>query len=120
MDHRTLIKKLFASYQTAAQPETVAIYLEFLSEFDLPTLTSTINGAIKTCKFLPTVAELRTIAEQTKQFDSAWATPARMLEEKTDPPRVQPYITSREEEKAQLTRWDSVNKRYQEMRRKFK
>lgn len=55
-----ILKQLFAAYPNAqVAPETVAVYLRLLADIAPEDLQVVVDQAIATCKFLPTVAELR-------------------------------------------------------------
>jgi len=55
-----ILKQLFSAYpNTQVTPETVAVYLRLLADFAPADLQVIVDQAVATCKFLPTVAELR-------------------------------------------------------------
>ena len=113
MDHKTILKKLFASYPAAVQPETVAVYLEMLVEYDIDVVAWSVDEAIRTCKKLPSVADIREIATERKRIGTAWQPQNERLLPGGTPLRSVPYITSREEERKQLNKWNALNKRKQ-------
>ena len=54
------LKQLFAAYpQTQVSEQTVAVYLKMLRDIPAEALQVAVDQSIATCKFLPTVAELR-------------------------------------------------------------
>ena len=60
MNVGSILKQLFAAYPNAqVTPETVAVYMRLLRDIQPEDLQVTVDQAIATCKFLPTVAELR-------------------------------------------------------------
>lgn len=62
MDARGVLKQLFAAYpNNSATPETVAVYYRQLVSIPLDQLQAMVDAAISTSKFLPTVAELKTL-----------------------------------------------------------
>ncbi len=60
MNVGSILKQLFAAYPNAqVTPETVAVYMRLLRDIQPEDLQVAVDQAIATCKFLPTVAELR-------------------------------------------------------------
>lgn len=59
-DIQGILKQLFSAYpNTQVTPETVAVYLRLLGDIAPTDLQVIVDQAVATCKFLPTVAELR-------------------------------------------------------------
>lgn len=57
---QAILKQLFAAYpNTQVTAETVAVYLRLLGDIAPADLQVIVDQAVATCKFLPTVAELR-------------------------------------------------------------
>lgn len=55
-----VMRQLFAAYpNTAAGTETVAMYVRLLADIPPAALQTVIDQAIATCKFLPSISELR-------------------------------------------------------------
>lgn len=55
-----VLKQLFAAFPNSqVSAETVAVYMRLLQDIPLDALQVAVDQAIATCKFLPTVAELR-------------------------------------------------------------
>lgn len=60
MNVTSILRQLFAAYpNTAVTPETVAMYVRLLSDIPPAELQTVVDQAVATCKFLPTIAELR-------------------------------------------------------------
>ncbi len=60
MNVTSILRQLFAAYpNTAVTPETVAMYVRLLSDIPPADLQTVVDQAVATCKFLPTIAELR-------------------------------------------------------------
>jgi hypothetical protein len=56
----TVLRQLFSAYpHVQATPETIAVYMRLLKDIAPDDLQTIVDQAIATCKFLPTVAELR-------------------------------------------------------------
>jgi len=56
----TILGPMFALFpQTKADKNTVAVYVMMLRDLDPQTLAAAVLKAMNTCKFLPTVAEIR-------------------------------------------------------------
>jgi len=56
----TILGPMFALFpQTKADKNTVAVYVMMLRDVDPQTLAAAVLKAMNTCKFLPTVAEIR-------------------------------------------------------------
>jgi len=117
-----LLKKLFATFpKTPVQPETVAVYLEFLAGYEPDVLKWAIEQACVKCATLPSVAEIRSLADERKAANKAWAVTmpddAHLLEDSQGGVRyTKIYKTTREEERAQLRRWNAVNQRNKQER----
>ncbi len=55
-----VLKQLFSAYPNSeVSPATVAVYMRLLRDIPAAQLQTVVDQAIATCKFLPTVAELR-------------------------------------------------------------
>lgn len=55
-----ILRQLFAAYpNTAVTPETVAMYVRLLADIPPDELQTVVDQAVATCRFLPTIAELR-------------------------------------------------------------
>lgn len=60
MNIGAILKQLFAAFPNAqVTPETVAVYMRLLRDIQPADLQVAVDQSIATCKFLPTVAELR-------------------------------------------------------------
>ena len=56
----TILRQLFAAYPSVqATPETIAMYVRLLSDIPPDELQTVVDQAVATCRFLPTIAELR-------------------------------------------------------------
>lgn len=69
-----ILKQLFSAYpNTQVTPETVAVYLRLLGDIEPGDLQVIVDQAVATCKFLPTVAELRDMRHaMTQMGELSW------------------------------------------------
>lgn len=69
-----ILKQLFSAYpNTQVTPETVAVYLRLLGDIEPDDLQIVVDQAVATCKFLPTVAELRDMRHaMTQMSELSW------------------------------------------------
>lgn len=62
MDHIGLLKQLAAAYPSATMTvEAIAVYLRALSTIPVDELQAVVDQAVATHKFLPTIAELKSL-----------------------------------------------------------
>jgi len=65
-----VLKELFAAFpNTQASNGTIAVYMRLLKDIPVEDLQTIVDQAIATCKFMPTVAELRDIHHGLRHID---------------------------------------------------
>lgn len=70
LDTGTVLKQLFACYpNTEITAGTAAMYMRLLSDIPADELQTIVDQAVATCKFLPTIAELRDMRHNLNTLD---------------------------------------------------
>lgn len=70
LDTGTVLKQLFSCYpNTEITAGTAAMYMRLLSDIPADELQTIVDQAVATCKFLPTIAELRDMRHSLNTLD---------------------------------------------------
>jgi hypothetical protein len=93
-NRKLLMLKLVASFREAIQPETVAVYLDYLAKYPDKTLEFAIDYCIREKEKFPSIAELIKACNEKNSADRTWMadTSFKQLEDKA---RIEPKFYSR-------------------------